>query len=356
MSALQTLGFHHITLVAADARRTFAFYRDVLGLRLVKQTVNFDDPGSYHLYFGDSTGAPGTIVTFFEWTQAQRGRCGVGGVHHLAFSVPTYEGLLKWKRRLQDLGMPASGPMPRGYFTSLYFRDPDGQVLEIATAGPGYAVDEPIDALGRGVMAQKPSQLPGTRNEAEIAATTHPEPVPSITADMALTGLHHITGMTDDIERASDFYEQALGLTLVKKTINQDDPDTPHWFWANYDGARVLPASAWTLFGWSPRHPKARGGIGQAHHVAFRAKDGAEQLAWREHLLSMDLEVSPVLDRSYFQSIYFSAPDGQLLEIATDGPGFSSDEPVGSLGEALRLPEWLEPHRAAIAGELVPLR
>lgn len=322
MPGLQTLGFHHITLVASNAGRTLAFYHDVLGLRLVKQSVNLDDPGSYHLYFGDSTGAPGTIVTFIEQPQGPRGHYGVGGVHHLAFSVPTYDGLLRWKRRLQDLGMSASGPMPRGYFTSLYFRDPDGQVLEIATAGPGYAIDEPIDALGRGVMSQKPSQLPGTRNEAEIARTTHPEPVPSITADMQLTGLHHITGMTDDIERASDFYEQALALKLVKKTINQDDPDTPHWFWANYDGARVLPASAWTLFGWSPRHPKARGGIGQTHRVAFRAADGAEQLAWREHLLTMGLEVSPVMDRSYFQSIYFSAPDGQLLEIATDGPGF----------------------------------
>lgn len=322
MSALQTLGFHHVTLVASNVRRTRAFYHEVLGLQIVKQTVNSDDRGSYRLYFGDSSGAPGTLVTFFERPEAPHGQYGVGGVHHLAFSVPTYDGLLKWKRRLQDLGMPASGPMPRGYFTSLYFRDPDGQVLEIATAGPGYAIDEPIDALGRGVMAQKPSQLPGTRNEAEIAATTHPEPVPSITPDMQLTGLHHITGMTDDIERASDFYEQALGLKLVKKTINQDDPDTPHWFWANYDGARVLPASAWTLFGWSPRHPKARGGIGQAHRVAFRAEDGAEQLGWREHLLSMGLEVSPVVDRGDFQSIYFSAPDGQLLEIATDGPGF----------------------------------
>ncbi len=356
MSALRTLGFHHITLVAADARRTLRFYHEVLGLRLVKQTVNFDDPSSYHLYFGDATGAPGTIVTFFEWPTAPRGRYGVGGVHHLAFSVPTHEGLLKWKRRLTDLGMPVSGPMPRGYFTSLYFRDPDGQVLEIATAGPGYAIDEPIDALGRAVMAQSPSQLPGTRNEAEIAATTHPEPVPAITPDMALTGLHHVSGMTDDIERASDFYQQALGLSLVKRTINQDDPDTPHWFWANYDGTRVLPASGWTLFGWSPRHPKARGGIGQTHHVAFRARDAEEQLAWRDHLLTMGLEVSPVMDRQYFRSIYFQSPDGQLLEIATDGPGFSVDEPVDGLGEVLKLPTWLEPHREAIAGELGPLK
>jgi len=323
VTPLTTLGFHHITLVASDARRTAAFYRQVLGLTLVKETVNFDEPDTAHLYFGDATGAPGTLVTFFEWPQAPRGRYGVGGVHHLAFSTPTYETLLQWKRRLQDLRIPVSGPMPRGYFTSLYFRDPDGQVLEIATAGPGYAIDEPIDALGRDVMGQQAHQLPGTRDEAAIAATTHPEPVPVITPAMALTGLHHITGMTDDIARTSDFYEAALGLRLIKKTINQDDPDTPHWFWANYDGTRVLPGSSWTLFGWSPRHPRARGGIGQTHHVAFRAANADEQLAWREHLLGLGLDVSPVMDRRYFTSIYFQAPDGQLLEIATDGPGFA---------------------------------
>jgi glyoxalase family protein len=323
VTPLTTLGFHHITLVASDARRTAAFYRQVLGLTLVKETVNFDEPDTAHLYFGDASGAPGTLVTFFEWPQAPRGRYGVGGVHHLAFSTPTYETLLQWKRRLQDLRIPVSGPMPRGYFTSLYFRDPDGQVLEIATAGPGYAIDEPIDALGRDVMGQQAHQLPGTRDEAAIAATTHPEPVPVITPAMALTGLHHITGMTDDIARTSDFYEAALGLRLIKKTINQDDPDTPHWFWANYDGTRVLPGSSWTLFGWSPRHPRARGGIGQTHHVAFRAANADDQLSWREHLLGLGLDVSPVMDRRYFTSIYFQAPDGQLLEIATDGPGFA---------------------------------
>lgn len=355
-TAPTTLGFHHITLVASDARRTLAFYHEVLGLALVKQTVNFDDPSSYHLYFGNAEGAPGTLVTFFEWPTAPRGRYGVGGVHHLAFSTPTYETLLKWKRRLQDLGLPVSGPMPRGYFNSLYFRDPDGQVLEIATAGPGYDIDEPIAELGQHVLGQQAHQLPGTRDEAAIARTTHPEPVRSITPDMALTGLHHITGMTDDIARTSDFYEEALGLKLVKKTINQDDPDTPHWFWANYDGSRVLPGSSWTLFGWSPRHPHARNGIGQTHHVAFRTRSDDEQLAWRDHLLTIGLDVSPVMDRQYFKSIYFSAPDGQLLEIATDGPGFAIDEPKEALGETLQLPAWLETERQQIAAALGPLK
>jgi glyoxalase family protein len=205
-------------------------------------------------------------------------------------------------------------------------------------------------------MQHNASQLRGSRDDAAIAATTHPEPVPTLSPEMTLTGLHHISGMTDDIERASDFYEEALGLKLIKKTINQDDPDTPHWFWANYDGQRVLPHSGWTLFGWSPKHPHARNGTGQTHHVAFRATDEQEQLAWRDHLMSIGLQVSPVMDRQYFRSIYFQAPDGQLLEIATDGPGFSVDEPVDALGDTLKLPPWLEGERDEIAAALGPLK
>ena len=333
MASPITLGFHHITLVSADAQRTQAFYRNVLGLSLVKDTVNFDDPSTKHLYFGDTAGEPGTLVTFFEWPDAPHGRYGVGGVHHLALKTGSYETLLKWKRYLTDRGIHVSGPMPRGYFTSLYFRDPDGQVLEIATADPGYAFDEPISALGKTLKMPNLSQLPDGRDAALINATTHPEAVPTITAEMSLSGIHHITGMTDDINKASDFYHEALGLSLIKQSINQDDPDTAHWFWANYDGTRVLPHSSWTLFGWTPRHPKAREGVGQTHHVAFRAKNSEEQLTWQEHLRSMGLDVSDVMDRKYFTSIYFRAPDGQLLEIATDGPGFAVDENAGSSQE-----------------------
>ena len=333
MTTPVTSGFHHITLVSADAKRTRAFYQDVLGLSLVKDTVNFDDPNTKHLYFGSTAGEPGTLVTFFEWPSGSHGRYGVGGVHHLALKTASYETLLKWKRYLTDRDIHVSGPMPRGYFTSLYFRDPDGQVLEIATSGPGYAFDEPIGELGKMLQMPNLSQLPDGRDAAFINATTYPEPVPTIAAEMSLSGIHHITGMTDDINRASDFYHEALGLSLIKQSINQDDPETAHWFWANYDGTRVLPHSSWTLFGWTPRHPKAREGVGQTHHVAFRAKNSEEQLTWQEHLRSMGLDVSDVMDRTYFTSIYFRAPDGQLLEIATDGPGFAVDENAGSLQE-----------------------
>lgn len=321
-SRLVTPGIHHIALVTGDARRAAQFYGDVLGLRKLAGRVDEFGPDSTPLWFGAASGTASPILKVVEQAESPRGRYGVGGVHHFALSVSTYEVLLMWKRRLTDLGIPVTGPMPRGYFTSLYFRDPDGQVVEIATAGPGYAIDEPIDALGRGVMQQDASQLPGGRDEARIAATTHAEPVPVITPEMVIPSMHHISGMTDDIGRAHEFYEAALGLRLVKKTINQDDPETPHWLWANYDGTRVLPASSWTLFGWTPRHPKARQGISQSSHVAWRAKDKEEQLAWREHLLSLGIQASPVVDHEHHSSLAFTAPDGQPLEIATDGPGY----------------------------------
>jgi glyoxalase family protein len=351
----KTIGFHHITMVATDARRTLAFYAELLGLGLVKRTVNFDDPGAYHLYFGDESGTPGSILTFFEWKDAQRGHWGVGGVHHLALGIATPEAQLKWKRRLTDAGVPVNGPIDRGYFRSMYFADPDGQILEIATAGPGYGIDERHDALGRELVVPPRERLPEARDVAGIAAANHSEPVPAITPDMRLQGIHHISAITDDLSRAGDFYERALGLQLVKKTYNQDDGQTKHYFWAAYDGITVAPGSSMTLFDWGRSGGRARPGAGQTHHVAFRAPGREEQAAWRDHLMSLDIAVSPVMDRRYFESIYFRAPDGLLVEIATDGPGFTVDEPVDALGEALKLPDWLEPRRTDIEQTLVSL-
>jgi glyoxalase family protein len=350
-----TPGFHHITMVAANAARTLAFYRRVLGVGLVKRTVNFDDPASYHLYFGDETGAPGTILTFFEWAGLPQGYPGVGGVHHLALGVSTPEAQLKWKRRLEDSGTPVSGPYNRGWFRSIYFKDPDGQILEIATRGPGYAIDEPADALGQREVIPEDAQIVGDRDEDSIDRISWPEPVPDITADMALEGIHHISAITTDLVRLDEFYSTALGLRLVKKSFNQDSPDIKHWFWASYDGLTVAPHSALTFFGWPPRGRPTRPGVGQTHHIAFRAQDAAEQLEWRDHLQSLGISVSPVMDRTYFTSIYFRDPDGLLLEIATDGPGFALDEPAGRLGTELRLPAWLESNRESIAAALSPL-
>lgn len=353
--AFVTDGFHHVTMVSGDARRTLPFYRDLLGLPLVKQTVNFDVPDTYHLYFGDDQGRPGTILTFFEWPRAGRGRYGVGGVHHVALGTTTPEQQLRWKRRLTDAGVPVSGPYDRGWFHSIYFRDPDGQVLEIATEGPGFDLDEPIGALGQRLIQPNPHRLIGGRDEATIRAETHPEPVPTIDDELRLRGIHHVTGMSDDLAASHDFYERALGLRLIKQSVNQDDPDTLHYFWANYDGTRVLPSSDMTLFGWPKGAPRAREGTGQTHHVAFRARDEEQLRAWREHLLEQDIPVSDVMDRTYFKSIYFRSPDGLLHEIASDSPGFAVDEPADRLGSALRLPPWLESRRAEIEPGLRPL-
>ena len=350
-----TEGFHHVTMVARDAQRTLHFYRDILGFGLVKKTVNFDVPDTYHLYFGDATGAPGTLLTFFEWPQAPRGAWGVGGVHHVAIGVADAEQQLKWKRWLNDHGVAVSGPYERGYFKSIYFQDPDGQILEIATDGPGFAIDEPADSLGSSLLQPKVSQLPQGRNEGDIALMTHPEPVSHIDPAMALHGIHHVTGLTDDLGAAGDFYEQALGLRLVKRSVNQDDPDTLHYFWANYDGQTVKDHSDMTLFGWPSNARRSREGVGQTHHVAYRAKDEEQQLAWREHLLGLGLKVSPVMDRNYFKSIYFRSPDGLLVEIATDPPGFAVDEDPASLGQSLKLPAWLEPRRDEVDKGLKPL-
>lgn len=355
MAPLTTRGFHHITMVSTDAARTLEFYGDLLGLGLVKKTVNFDDPGAYHLYFGDEHGRPGTILTFFEWRHARPGGWGVGGVHHLALGVATPEAQLKWKRRLTDAGVAVNGPIDRGYFQSLYFADPDGQILEIATAGPGYAIDEPAGALGQELIVPPPQRMPTGRDEQAIIALTHPEPVLEVSADMRLDGIHHISSITDDLDRAGEFYEAALGLGLIKKTYNQDDGRTKHYFWAHYADGEVGPHSSLTLFGWGGGSSFARPGAGQTHHIAFRAEDADQQAEWRDHLLGMGLDVSPVMDRSYFESIYFSAPDGLLLEIATDGPGFTLDEDAETLGSELKLPSWLEPRRSEIETSLAPL-
>jgi glyoxalase family protein len=323
MQPIITQGFHHVALVSGDAGRARAFYRDVLGLGLAGRSADPDDAASPLLFLGGEDGRPGTLLSVRDWGTAPQGRPGIGGVHHVAFGVESDEALLKWKRRLVDAGAHASGPYDRGYFTSLYFRDPDGQILEIATAGPGYGIDEPMDALGRELRLPPQRIVRGHRDEAAIEALSWPEPVPEITPDMALHGIHHVSAITDDLSRAGEFYEAALGLRLVKMTTNRDSPDMLHYFWAAYDGERIAPHSSWTLFGFPPHWNRARGGVGQARHVAFRAADDEQLAGWRDHLRSMEVEVSEVRDRGYHRSLEFRAPDGQLVEIATDGPGFA---------------------------------
>lgn len=348
-------GLHHITLVCADAQRTIDFYTKVLGLRLVKLTVNFDDPTSYHLYIGNETGMPGSAVTFFEWRGSPRGNWGIGGTHHFALSVADYDGLLKWKRRLTDLGLKVDGPLDRHYFTSIYFHDPDGTILEIATLQPGWTIDEAPDQLGTKTIPPPPDMLVRNRDEAKIAATTWSEPVPTITPDMALSrGMHHITAISSNIQRTQEFFGDLLGMRRVKMTLNFDDPTQAHWYWGVGDGR---PGTLITYFERDPqRTRRAKFGAGQTHHFALAVPDETTQLEWREKLVSAGLRVSPVMDRIYFKSIYTNDPDGHIVELATLGPGFASDESVSVLGTHLMLPPWLESHRAEIARTLTPVK
>jgi glyoxalase family protein len=341
-------------LGCADAQRTIDFYVKVLGQRFVKRTVNFDDPGTYHLYFGDEVGSPGSAITFFEWPGAPRGYPGIGGTHHFAMRVADYNGLLKWNRRLTDLGLPVTGPLDRHYFKSIYFNDPDGTILEIATNGPGWTVDEAADALGTEFRAPPAEMVINNRDEARIKAETWPEPVPTITPDMALsTGMHHITAIGADTKRTHAFFGELLGMRRVKMTNNFDDPNSAHWYWGVGDGR---PGTLITYFERDPRNERrAQMGAGQTHHFALAVPDEETQLVWREKLIRAGLRVSPVMDRMYFKSIYTNDPDGHIVELATAGPGFPVDENAKYLGTTLKLPPWLEPHRRDIEQTLRPI-
>ncbi len=349
------LGIHHITLGASDAQRTVNFYVGVLGLRFVKRTVNFDDPTSYHLYFGDETGKPGTAVTFFEWPGAPRGKPGIGGTHHFALTVNDRNGLLKWKRRLTDLDIKVDGPFNRVYFESIYFHDPDGTILEIATRGPGFTVDEKQAELGTHFIEPTEDFLIGERDAERIKADIWPEPVPEITPDMALNqGMHHISAISSDLEQTAGFYEGLLGMKRVKMTANYDDPTSQHWYWSANEQAQ--PGTLITYFGRDPQHTRrAQIGAGQTHHFALAVENDDEQREWRDKLVRAGLRVSPVMDRSYFHSIYMNDPDGHIVEIATLNPGFAADEAVAELGTTLKLPPWLEAHRAEIGRGLRPI-
>jgi glyoxalase family protein len=327
MERLVTAGLHHIGLVSADAARTAAFYGGVLGLRRLSAAgvgaganaapshgAGPQDP----LVFGNAAGEAGTLVSFSVQPEARRGSPGIGGVHHLAFSVATDDALLKWKRRLSDAGVRVTGPYDRGYFTSIYFADPDGQVVEIATDGPGYAVDETPDELGQGMMIPPQRIVRGFRDEAAIAALTHDGPVPEVTDDMVLDGLHHISGITDGLAGAGALLEELLGLRLVKRTTNRDDPSQLHYFWAAWQGGAPAPRSAYTLFGWPPGWRRARPGRGQATHVAFRAADEDELGLWRERLHARGIAAEGIVRNATWSAVRFGAPDGQLFEIAVD--------------------------------------
>jgi catechol 2,3-dioxygenase-like lactoylglutathione lyase family enzyme len=307
--APRVAGIHHVTAIAGDPQRNLDFYSGLLGLRLVKRTVNFDDPGSYHLYYGDTLGHPGTLMTFFPWPGAPRGRRGTGLVGATAFSVPL-NALGFWIDRLRAVGVEPDGPTRRFEEETVAFVDPDGLVLELV-AGGGPDDGDPWQE----------------------------GPVP---AEQAIRGLHSVGLWVEGYERTAAVLER-LGLEAA------GDEGNRFRFRARAGTGGVADLLC------MPEQARGQTMAGTVHHVAWRASDEREQLGWRTRLAAEGLNVTPVLDRIYFRSIYFREPGGVLFEIATDPPGFTADEPPEALGRSLRLPPWLEGHRERIEQALPPL-
>ncbi|MCW5962783.1 MAG: ring-cleaving dioxygenase [Bryobacterales bacterium] len=311
-------GLHHVTAIASDARANLRFYEGVLGLRLVKQTVNFDDPGTYHLYFGDAHGSPGSILTFFPWAGALPGRAGTGMTMATAFAVPP-NAIEFWMGRFADLAIDFEAPSERYGDDVLRFKDPDGLPLEL--------------------IQQKGSER-GTADPRAIP--------PLIPADAAITGFHGVSLCVAGYERSARLLTDVFGYAFVGQEGER--------FRFQSSGAGQSAGSYVDLLCQPDTLVRGRSGAGTVHHVAFRARDEEQQLQWREKVREFGLDVTPVLDRNYFRSIYFREPGGVLYEIATDPPGFAADEALEHLGETLKLPDWLEPRRASIEARLPALR
>ena len=310
--SLSITGLHHVTAIATDPQRNLDFYAGLLGLWLVKRTVNFDDPGSYHFYFGDARGTPGTLLTFFPWPDARRGARGTGEVAATAFVIPAAS-VGYWLDRLKANHVTAERGPERFGEEVIRFADPDGMPLELIAAPPAGVVQPWADG-----------------------------PVP---AEHSLGGFHSVSAALEGYERTAELLTETFGYTLVKEAGNRFRFAAP-----GEDGAGKLIDLLCM-----PDGRRASGGAGSVHHIAFRAKDDAEQRAWRQKLVGMGFNVSPVMDRTYFHSIYFREPGGILFEIATDPPGFTADEPFEELGHNLRLPPWMERARAQIEAVLPPI-
>jgi glyoxalase family protein len=336
----KTQGLHHITAITSDASSAVNFYTRVLGLRLIKKTVNFDDPSSYHLYFGDEKGSPGTLITFFDWGKGiGYGQVGAGVVHHLAFTTRDQDSLASWKTWLEQNDVSVLGPFDRGSFKSLYFRDPDGLILEIASPGNGKGYS---DASHSELLLKF-----GNGTSSGIATASR---IRGISVEMRLQGLHHVTALTHGSSQTREFFSGILNMDSVKENRRGSSGTAQQIF--GLEGGR--PGSM-ISFVESPVAPHGTVGVGTVHHIALAVEDEDAQLKWRERLLARGVHVTPVLDRKYFKSIYFREPNGILLELATIPPGFGVDEPMEALGTSLTLPDWLESRRLAIEASLEPI-
>lgn len=304
------VGLHHVTAIASNPQRNLDFYCEVLGLRFVKRTVNFDDPGSYHFYFGDDTGSPGTILTFFAWPEALRGRTGAGETSAVAFSVPT-SSLQFWEERMLAAETPVECADERFGSPVLSLGDPDGMRIEL---------------IGTDNLLQVPA--PRTSN---------------VPAEHAIRGFDGVTLCEAGFELTAQVLEK-MGFAKIGEDKNR----------IRFASNAAVPGNHVDILV-QPQLRYGAMGAGTIHHIAFRAPRDSAQLEWHDVLSKIRLNVTLVLDRTYFHSIYFREPGGVLFEIATDPPGFTLDEPIEHLGESLKLPPWLEKHRPEIEKVLVPL-
>ncbi|MFI5584378.1 ring-cleaving dioxygenase [Amycolatopsis sp. NPDC051758] len=302
--SIKTSGLHHVTAIGGDPQRNADFYLRTLGLRLVKTTVNFDDPGTYHLYYGDSSGKPGSLMTFFPWPDAPSGRHGTGQATTTSFSIPE-SSIGWWKQHLGAQGIETGEVRNADHEDTLTFRDPDGLQLALVAHPQG----DPRDPW-----------------DTELVPAEH-----------AVRGLHSVTLSVTKEDATAGMLTDGLGLSFATQDGNRLR------FAAGEGGPGALVDVLVT-----PDAPRGLVAAGTVHHVAWRAPDEATQKTWREELVDRGVNVTSILDRQYFRSIYFREPGGTLLEVATDEPGFAIDEPLLELGRALKLPPWLEPRREEI--------
>ena len=308
----QINGLHHVTAISGAPQRNLNFYAKVLGLRFVKRTVNFDDPSVYHLYYGNEIGAPGTAMTFFPWEHLPPARRGSGEVALTAFSIPA--GSLEfWRARLTRFEVPHQEAEPRFDERALALSDCDGLPLA-------------------------------------LVATPEPDPrapwtTPEIGAEHAVRGFHGVTLMLDTAAATAVLLTDVMGYRHLASVDGVHRYVAPHAATARH--VDLVEA---------PDHAPAASGRGAVHHIAFAVADDSAQDQFRERLIGAGHRVTPRIDRTYFHSIYFGTPGGVLFEIATEGPGFTLDEPRTSLGQELKLPPQHEHLRSRLAQLLPPLR
>jgi glyoxalase family protein len=306
------LGIHHITAIAGDAKRNFDFYSKVLGLRFIKKTVNFDDPGTYHFYFGDETGSAGTILTFFPWGEGiPQGTRGSGMATEIGYSVP--KGSLEWWiERFEKYNVIYNKPAEKFGERYVSFLDPDGLKLELI--------------------------------ESSTEDTRKPWETDEVKANVATRGFHNVTLTLNSITATAAVLTEIFGYRLIANDSNRYRYAT-----GAVDNAAIVDLVE------LPNESRGKGANGTVHHVAFRVKDDEVLMHFREKIATYGLNITPQIDRNYFHSLYFREPGGVLFEIATDNPGFLIDESLEDLGKNLKLPAQYESRREDIEAHLVPI-